>query len=322
MTRVPLRNVGASVRERLRRWSRETGEDFQFLLRRYTAERFLYRLGESPHRERYVLKGAMLLALWGEAVYRPTRDIDFTGYGSSAADDVRSTIRDICEIPVANDGVVFNTGEIAVEPIHERGEYDSLRARFEATLASARIPMRIDIGFGNAVQPPPTDAHYSALLDAPPPRIRVYPREAVVAEKLHAMVVLGERNSRYKDFYDLHALAQHFSFRGTHLARAVGATFERRHTTISQTLPVALTPRFYANTVRIEQWRGYLDRNELPGAPSDFSIVGERLRTFLGEPWDAMAQGSGFTGSWTEGGPWQHGAGLDSANRESSTGAK
>ena len=304
MTRGEPRNLGPSIRARLLNKSRETGEDFQFLLHRYAAERFLYRLGESRHRERYVLKGAMLLVLWGEAVYRPTGDLDFTGYGSSLADDVRSTIREICEIQVANDGVIFDSREIAIESIREHGEYDSLRARFKATLDRARIRMQIDIGFGNAIQPPPTDAHYPTLLDTSPPQIRIYPREAVIAEKLHAMVTLGERNSRYKDFYDLHALVKNFAFEGDHLVRAVVATFDQRRSTIAQILPVALTPRFYDEADRAEQWRGYLDRNGLPGAPSDFRIVGERLLSFLREPWDAMARRSGFTASWSQGGPW------------------
>ena len=212
MTGAAPRNVGASVRARLLRRSRETGEDFQFLLQRYAAERFLYRLGESAHRENYVLKGAMLLALWGGDFYRPTRDLDFTGYGSSRVDDVRSTIREICAIPVADDGIVFDGEEISIEPIRAHGEYDSLRARFDVRLAGARIRIQIDIGFGNAIQPPPVDTDYSVLLDAPRPRVRAYPPEAVVAEKLHAMVTLGERNSRYKDFHDVYALSQHLSF--------------------------------------------------------------------------------------------------------------
>ena len=303
------RNVGASVRARLMNRSRATGEDFQFLLQRYAAERFLYRLGESEHRERYVLKGAMLLVLWGEAVYRPTRDLDLSGYGSSLANDVRSTLRDICDTPAADDGVVFDSGNIGVESFREHQEFDGFRALFWARISGARIRMRIDIGFGNAIQPPPIDADYPTLLEDSRPRIRVYPREAVVAEKLHAMVVLGGRNSRYKDFFDLHALAQHSSFEGENLLRAMGATFDQRRTEITQNLPVALTPRFYGADERSEQWRTFLERNELPEAPPDFGIVGEGLLSFLREPWDAMACGSGFIGTWPAGGPWGNEAG-------------
>ena len=306
MTRGGRRNVGASVRARLLNRSRQTGEDFQFLLERYAAERFLYRLGESPYRNRYILKGAMLLVHWVEAVYRPTRDLDFTGYGSSLLNEVRSTVREICQTPVDDDGVVFNINNIAIETIRDQDMYDSLRARFNATLDNARIRMQIDIGFGNAVEPPPTDTLYKTLLDNPSPDIRVYPREAVVAEKLHAMVVLGERNSRNKDFYDLYALIQHFAFEGDQLVRALRATFERRRTTFSQALPVALTARFYADGERAGQWRTYLERNALAGAPADFGSLGDRLISFFREPWDAVARGAGFTGSWKAGGPWRH----------------
>lgn len=306
MTHGKRRNVSASVRARLMNRSRETSEDFQFLLERSARERFLYRLGESQHRERYVLKGATLLVLWGEAVYRPTHDLDFASYGSPLADDVRSAIGDICETKVDDDGVLFDSGDIKVKPISAHEEDIGFRALFWAKISSARIRMQIDIGFGNAIQPAPTDAHYPTLLDASRPRIRVYPREAVVAEKLHAMVMHGERNSRYKDFYDLHVLAEHSSFKGEHLVHAVGATFEKRRTTISQTLPVALTPQFYDDASRAEQWRIYLERNKLSDTPSDFATVGDRLLSFLREPWDAMAHGSEFTGNWSAGGPWRH----------------
>ena len=306
MTPGKRRNVGASVRARLMNRSRETSEDFQFLLERYARERFLYRLGESQHRERYVLKGATLLVLWGEAVYRPTHDLDFAGYGSPLADDVRSAIGDICETKVDDDGVFFDSGDIKVKPIRAQEEDVGFRALFWANISSARIRMQIDIGFGNAIQPSLLDADYPTLLDASRPQIRVYPREAVVAEKLHAMVVLGEQNSRYKDFYDLYSLAQHTSFDGEPLMRAIGATFKRRSTTIFQNLPVALTPRFYDDVNRAEQWRIYLERNKLSETPSDFATVGDCLLSFLREPWDAMAHDSEFTGNWSAGGPWLH----------------
>ena len=305
MTRGPLRNVGASVRARLLERSRETGDDFQLLLQRYGAERFLHRLGESPYRERFVLKGAMLLALWGETIYRPTRDLDLAGYGSSLPEDIRAAIRDICAVPVADDGIIFSGEALTIEPIRGQDEYDALRIRFGATLDGARIPMQIDIGFGDAIHPPPMDAHYPVLLDGPRPQIRAYPREAVVAEKLHAMVAHGERNSRYKDFYDLHVLAQNFDFDGEHLVHAIGATFEQRRTPVSEVLPVALTPPFYVDAGHAERWARYRNRNDLRAAPPDFSNVGDRVRSFLVEPWEALARGAEFTGRWPAGGPWR-----------------
>lgn len=304
MNRRPPKDVAASIRGRLLASSRETGEDFQFLLQRYASERFLYRLGVSPHRGRYVLKGAMLFALWGGSLYRATRDLDFTGYGSSESDAVIAAVREICTLPVADDGLAFEAATVVAEPIRETAEYHGLRVRFAAKLAGARIPMQIDIGFGNAIEPAATEADYPTLLDMPAPRIRAYPHEAVVAEKFHAMAVLGEINSRYKDFYDVYALASQFDFDGERITRAIAATFDRRRTPIGVALPAALTPRFYADDRRAAQWRAYLTRNRLPGAPADLTSAGELIRAFLEPPWHALAAGRSFSDRWPPAGPW------------------
>jgi Nucleotidyl transferase AbiEii toxin, Type IV TA system len=157
MTKRPITNVAASARDRLLNRGRQTGEDFQFLLQRYAAERFLYRLGQSAHRARFVLKGAMLFALWGGSVYRPTRDLDFAGYGNSDADDVIATFREICAVPVPDDGLSFDAATVRAEPIRDEAEYNGLRVRLRATLGAARIEMQIDIGFGNAIEPGAND---------------------------------------------------------------------------------------------------------------------------------------------------------------------
>ena len=166
------------------------------------------------------------------------------------------------------------------------------------------MPVQIDIGFGNAIDPPPQTVTYPTLLDDPAPQIQAYPLEAVIAEKFHAMVVLGVRNSRYKDFYDLHVLARRFPFDGATLARSIGGTFERRRTTIDAALPAALAPRFYADAARAGQWRAYLTRNVLPGAPADFDGVGEQLQAFLGPPWSSLVARTVFSAVWRPAGPW------------------
>jgi predicted nucleotidyltransferase component of viral defense system len=293
-----------SIRQRIRNRLRERGEDVQFGLQRYAIERFLYRLGVSPHRDRFVLKGATLFALWGGSVYRPTRDLDFTSCGNSDETDVLEALRDVCRHSGQPDVLVFDADSLTVEQIREDSEYQGLRIRFEARLGKSRIPVQIDIGFGNAIEPQPRDEEYPTLLDDPPPRILTYPPEAVAAEKLHAMVVLGERNSRFKDFYDLHALAHQFTFVGELLAGAITATFGRRHTSIDIALPVALTPRFYADGARAAQWRAYLTRNWLPGAPVDFVAVGELLQAFLVPPWRALAARTAYSDTWCPAGPW------------------
>jgi hypothetical protein len=247
----------------------------------------------------------MLFALWGGSTYRPTRDLDFAGYGDNDADNVVATFEDVCAAPVSDDGFVFDPATIRAEPIREVGEYDGVRLRLHATLAGARVPMQIDVGFGNAIEPPANDVQYPTLLDAAAPEIRAYPPEAVVAEKLHALVILGERTSRMKDLYDLHALAAHFHFDGNKLTRAITATFERRKTKIESSLPVGLTPRFYSDDARAVQWRAYVDRNSLPGSPRDFQPVGERIQAFLGPVWSALAAGGQIARVWRPSGPWE-----------------
>lgn len=302
--KLPPRNLAASIHRRLLNGARERGEDPHFILQRYAAERFLYRLGISPHRGQLVLKGAMLFALWGGSVYRPTRDLDFTGYGSDEIEVVLGRIREICSVTAPDDGMTFDATTLRAEPIREEAEYGGFRVLFEARLGTAQVRMQVDVGFGNAIEPPAKDSDYPTLLDAPAPHIRAYPQEAVVAEKLHAMVVLGERNSRYKDFYDLQVLARQFPFDGATLAGSIAATFKRRHTSIDAELPAALVPRFYADGPRAEQWRAYLTRNALPGASADFGAVGEVLQEFLGPPWAALVAQTPFSGNWRPNGPW------------------
>jgi hypothetical protein len=294
-----------SIRQRIRNRLRERGEDVQFGLQRYAIERFLYRLGISPHRDRFVLKGATLFALWGGDIYRPTRDLDFTGYGDTDTVNVLDALREVCNQPGEPIELEFDLGSLTAEPIRIESEHQGLRIKFKARLGSSRIPMQIDIGFANAIQPPPENVEYPTLLGDPPPRIRAYPREAVVAEKLHAMVLLGERNSRLKDFYDLHALVRQFPFDGERLTGAIAATFKRRNTGIKTTSPVALTTRFYADEARATQWRAYLTRNALAGVPTDFARIGEAILAFLVPLWLALANGDRFNDVWKPGGSWK-----------------
>jgi len=303
----PPRNMAASVHDRLLERSRAKREDFNFILQRFAAERFLFRLGQSRFRDRFVLKGAMLFALWGGSVYRSTKDLDFTGYGPNDPEAVLDSLREICDLKVPDDGLLFDPSTLTAEPIREEAEYNGFRVRLQASLGSARIPMQIDIGFGNAIDPGPTDVEYPALLDFDAPHVLAYPHEAVVAEKFHALVVLGEASSRMKDLYDLYVIAGQFDFDGSKLRRAIRATFERRKTEITAEVPAGLAPRLYADAARAGQWRAYCDRSALPGAPRDLQQVGERVRGFLGPLWAALTGGHDL-GHWPAGGPWQTGA--------------
>lgn len=302
MTRQ-LSDVAASVRARLMNRRTETGEDFGFLLQRFVAERFLYRLGESKHRDRFVLKGAMLLNLWGASAFRPTRDIDFTGYGERDAEAIVTAFREVCEVAAADDGVRFDAASLSASQIMDATEYQGIRVKLRAYLGTAVIPMQIDVGFGDLIEPPAQEIDYPPLLDFPPPRVRGYHRDGVVAEKLHAITVLGEQTSRYKDFHDLYLLATTFGFSHESLSAAVSATFGNRNTPIPELTPAALTPAFFADASHQRMWEAFLDKNSITAAPRDFTVVGELLRTFTGAVWDRFMYGP-MAKVWPPGGPW------------------
>lgn len=208
-----------SARARLRNVAQERKVELQLLLSEFATERLLYRLGVSPHAKSYVLKGATLFKLWSDERGRATWDLDFLGRGADGVADVVAVVHDCCSIP-HSDGIVFDLDSIRGEEIRAANEYAGVRVRLEARLAGARIPMQIDVGFGDAVTPAPTEESFPTLLDHAAPRILVYPREAVVAEKLEAMVSLGVTNSRMKDFHDVNVLAGSFAFAGELLVEA------------------------------------------------------------------------------------------------------
>jgi predicted nucleotidyltransferase component of viral defense system len=297
-----LRNIGASVRARLLDRARAERSDFQILLTRYALERLLYRLSVSPHRDRFILKGAMLFVTWVADPYRPTRDLDLLGSGDNAAEAIAETFRAICAQPVADDGVIFDVVTLEAAPIREEVEYGGVRVRTTATIAGARIPIQVDIGFGDAITPAPVEIDYPALLDAPAPHLRAYPVDTVVAEKFEALVTLGMANSRLKDFYDLWLIAQTFKFGRSTLSDAVQRTFERRGTALPADIPVGLTDEFAA--ARAAQWRAFLTRERMAAAPDGFTTVIGDLQGFL----MPLLVGSNADLVWPTGGPWSLGA--------------
>jgi predicted nucleotidyltransferase component of viral defense system len=197
-----IRNVAASVRQRLLALSRERIEPFDLTLVRYGSERLLYRLSQSHYVDRFLLKGAMLFRVWTEETHRPTRDIDLLGFGANDTDELAQIFREVSQTDVEPDGLVFRPETVKAESIREEAAYAGIRITMEAKLENARIPIQVDIGFGDAVTPGPEEVQYPVLLDLPAPRLRSYPVYTVIAEKLEAMVLLGEANSRMKDFYD------------------------------------------------------------------------------------------------------------------------
>ena len=272
------RDVGTSVRARLLTLARQKGQAFDLLLTRYANERLLHRLSLSPHRSGFVLKGAMLKTTWFDDPHRPTRDVDFLGFGDSAPDAMLVTFREICAIEV-NDGMVFDIDALRVELIREEIEYGGLRLRTTGALAGARITVTIDIGFGDAIEPGLDEVNLPVLLDLPQPRLRVYARETVIAEKFQAMVMLGLANSRMKDFYDVWILSRSYEFDDDRLPRAIAATFERRGTAIPLEAPVALTQAFAFDSSKQRQWAAFV-RDLAIGIPALEAVIAD-LAGFL-----------------------------------------
>ncbi|MDQ3713144.1 MAG: nucleotidyl transferase AbiEii/AbiGii toxin family protein [Acidobacteriota bacterium] len=271
-----------SVKQKLFNLSQKQSEDFQIVLTKYALERILARLAASSYQSDFVLKGAMLFAVWSEGgvSHRATRDIDFLSFGSSDVEDLVGIFREVCSIEIAEDGVEFVSGSIKGERIKAEQEYEGVRVHVLALLEKTRVPLRIDVGFGDVIEPKAEEIEYPTLLNFPRPKIRIYPRETVIAEKFHALVDLGMTNSRLKDFYDLYFLTTNFQIEREVAARAIRATFERRKTAIPAKIPLALTTEFSRDASKKMQWRGFLKRSNLP-VDMELESVVEALKDYF-----------------------------------------
>lgn len=300
------RNVSASVRQRLMNKAREQKEAFDLVLIRFALERLLYRLAESRHGDRFVLKGAMLFQIWSGEVHRPTRDLDLLGTGAPSPREFEIMFQEVCQQSVEDDGLEFLPETIQATVMKEDEQYEGIRLKLICKLASARIPIQVDIGFGDAITPGPTEILYPALLDFPSPTLQTYPKETVIAEKFQAMVMLGIANSRMKDFFDIWSLATTFEFSGTALSAAIAATFERRQTPLPAVPPLALTPEFTEDTQKLAQWKGFLRKGKLTTNVTQLSEIGNVLQAFLMPPTLAAIDDVLFLEVWSFDSGWQH----------------
>jgi hypothetical protein len=299
-----MRDVAASVHQRLLNRARAEGRPFNEVLQYFALERFLYRLGRSPQRGQFVLKGALMFTAWQSPFPRPTRDIDLLGRLDNSIEQVVSAIQAICQEPVdEEDGLRFDVESVTGERIIEAAAYAGVRVRFTAYLGAARIPMQIDVGFGDPLVPGPSPVQLPTILDFPPPELQGYSRESAIAEKLQVMVYLGEINSRMKDFYDIWLLATNFDFDGAVLAQAIRETFHWRQTAFS-TNPVAFSGSFSQDSERQAQWAAFLRRLRLEGAPATLREAVQTIAAFLQPVIRALSEGRHFDRRWSAGGPW------------------
>ncbi|MBN1378425.1 MAG: nucleotidyl transferase AbiEii/AbiGii toxin family protein [Gammaproteobacteria bacterium] len=291
-----------SVQARLLNHARKRSLDYNRVLERYALERFLYRLSCSPYRERFVLKGAMMMVVWLGEDIRPTRDADLLGFGELSSEALLDIFRTICKVPIDPDGMSFAPETLTIKDIREDDPYGGRRIALLSHLGNARLPIQVDIGIGDAVTPEPEWLDYPSLLDMPSARLRVYRPETSIAEKFHAMSILGMANSRMKDFFDIAMLAEREIFDGATLAAAIRTTFERRSTPLPTEIPVSLTNAF-VTADKQRQWNAFIKRNNLKNSVTLESAV-KIIHAMLWPVVTALIETRSFAGSWESGGPW------------------
>jgi len=297
------RHLDQSIRAKLLNLSKQKKVDFNNLVTRYISDRFLYRLSQSKYQEKFVLKGATLFKCWQGELHRPTKDLDFLAYGNNEISELTQQLKAVCEIQ-CEDGVQFHPESMKGEKIKEDQEYEGVRIHINYKLASIQGRIQIDIGFGDIITPRASEVEIPTFLDLPAPHLRIYPRETVVAEKFQAMVHLGISNSRMKDFYDLLFLAKNFEFKGSILKEAIEATFNRRKTSISEEIPLALTKEFTQDIAKEKAWQGFLNKNKLELENPTLSEIIEELKRFLIPPYLAISKNEVFEKTWRADQKW------------------
>jgi predicted nucleotidyltransferase component of viral defense system len=305
MTRSPPANLAHSVQARLKNAAAEGGRPFTELLELYAVERFLHRLGRSRQRDRFVLKGAMLLRQWLGAQTRPTRDIDLLGPVDLDAAALREAIADILRTEVEDDAIAFAEESIAVRPIRGDSAVLGLRAKFDATLGRVRLRYQVDVGLGDAVFPPDVEINPGGLLAMPMASVRAYTPYSTLAEKLEAVAVLGNANSRTKDYYDLFQLPRALSLEGALLAESIRRTFARRATPMPAAPLEGLSDAFARDPLHASRWRAFLAKSELHVAEDDFVRVVAAIRDFAIPVFNAIRAQAPFDRHWQPGGPWR-----------------
>lgn len=298
------KNIAASVRARLKNKALEKNTEFQTLLIRFGNERLLYRLGQSEYKTSFLLKGAALFAVWTGEPHRPTKDMDLLGFGANDIPTLENIFREICAIDGGGDGLEFVADTIKGAEIRADENYQGVRITMLALLDSAKIPLQIDIGFGDAVTPKAMTETLRTILDLPKPHLKIYPKETVVAEKFEAMVKLGITNSRMKDFWDVRFLIKEFDFDGALLQKAVRATFAARQTSVPQIMPTALTDAFAENASTAADWTAFIKRSRIT-SETDFLTVLESLREFFAPLIEAEARNADFGKTWTAQKGWE-----------------
>ena len=300
-----IRNIPASVHQRLLTKARESSRPFNELLQHFAIERFMYRLSKSPYKDRFILKGALMLSAWSGSMSRPTMDIDLSGRIENDPAKIAAAMKKACKMVVVEDGMSFDAETVTAMRIMEDAGYQGVRVRVRGFLGNARVSVQVDIGFGDVIVPGPLKVTYPVLLDFPPPELSGYSMESAIAEKFHAMVKRGILNSRMKDFHDIWMLSRSFDFRGTVLAKAIETTFANRDTPVLAD-PAVFDDSFPKDKDKNVQWRGFIRKSRLSGMPDSFAVIVAGVKVFLEPPTVALAGQRMFRSLWKAPGPWKH----------------
>jgi hypothetical protein len=300
-----IKNMEASVRALLQNKARETNRPFAEILQYYGMERFLYRFSRSKYADKFVLKGALLFTVWQIPERRTTLDIDFLARYDNQVASIEAVMREVCNVSVDPDGLVFDSKNIQGRKIKEDADYEGVRLKFLGFLERSRIPMQVDVGFGDIVYPKTKVIDYPVILDFPKPHLKGYPVESVVSEKFEAMVKLGLLNSRMKDFYDIWLMMRQFDVSGSNLAEALRRTFKHRKTDLPKAKPLFAEEIYDEKSDRQTLWKAFLRKGDIKHAPEKLAITAKRIEDFLIKPLNAINKGDDFNEEWKAPGPWK-----------------
>lgn len=301
MNKPQLKNLSASVHQRLLNNARDTGRPFNEVLQFFAMERFLYRLSLSSLSDTFILKGALLFRAWDTPERRPTMDIDFLGYTDNTPESISKAIKRICTTKVDPDGLEFHPDSVVSVLIKEDADYEGVRSRFEGRLGKARISMRIDVGFGDVIHPHAQTIQYPTILEFPAAKLSGYSIESVVAEKVEAMVHLGRLNSRMKDFYDIWLCARQYDFAGESLVPAIQQTFANRGTRLINFSEIQ--EEIHNNENLDTQWEGFVRKLKIVDL-DDFEALEPTINDFLSWPLTAAMAETVYECCWKAPGPW------------------
>lgn len=298
-------SLEASVRARLQNIARQSGRPFAEVLQHYGIERFLYRVSKSEYTSKFVLKGALLFTAWQIPERRITLDIDLSARMDNHVENIEKTIRTVCGLRIDPDGIVFDAETVKGAKIKENADYEGVRVKFLGFLERSRIPMQIDVGFGDTIYPKSRVIDYPVILDFPKPHLKGYPQESVISEKFEAMVKLGSLNSRMKDFYDVWLMMRQFDFNGTDLSEALKRTFNNRNTDLPADKPLFAEEIYDEGSDRQTLWKAFLRKGDIKHSPAKLALIARDIETFLTEPITSLNKGLDFKKTWKAAGYWK-----------------